>query len=56
MSEFVCPVVQIPWVKPVPNSDALEHTEVFETNVFCARASSRPVTLLFTFRWIPWFL
>lgn len=33
MSEFTCPVVQIPWVKPVPNSDALEHTEVFETNV-----------------------
>lgn len=33
MSTFDCPVVQIEWLKPVPNSDALEHTEVFETNV-----------------------
>ena len=33
MSEFSCPVVRIKWLKPVPKSDALEHTEVFETNV-----------------------
>lgn len=33
MSEFSCPVVQIEWLKPVPNSDALDFTQVYETNV-----------------------
>lgn len=33
MSEFTCPVVEVPWLKPVPNSDALEFTQVYETNV-----------------------
>lgn len=33
MSEFSCPVVKIEFLKPVPNSDALEMTTVFETNV-----------------------
>jgi len=33
MSEFSCPVVRIEWLKPVPNSDALDFTQVYETNV-----------------------
>lgn len=33
MSEFICPIVRINKLRPVPNSDALEITEVSETPV-----------------------
>lgn len=42
MTEFNCPVVQINKLEPVPNSDSLEMTTMFETNCIVRKGQLKP--------------